>query len=94
LKRLDSQARQLEAKAEGRSLETFIAVERAASPALDGRSVFGWESDLAGKRLRGPSCGRGARAGRLDCHHPPRPNARSEASGGGGLLHFRVLHGG
>ena len=54
LKRLDSQARQLEAKTEGPSLETFIAVERAASPSLDGRSVFGWESDLAGKKAAGP----------------------------------------
>jgi hypothetical protein len=27
-----------------------MAVERAASPALDGRSVFGWEKDLAGKK--------------------------------------------
>jgi uncharacterized protein len=53
LKRLDNQARQLEAKAEGPSLETFIAVERAASPTLDGRSVFGWETDLAGKRPAG-----------------------------------------
>jgi uncharacterized protein len=54
LKRFDSQARQLEAKTEGPSLETFIAVERAASPSLDGRSVFGWESDLAGKKAAGP----------------------------------------
>jgi uncharacterized protein len=27
-----------------------MAVERAASPALDGRSVFGWEKDLVGKK--------------------------------------------
>jgi hypothetical protein len=53
LKRLDNQARQLEATAEGPSLESFIAVERAASPRLDGRSVFGWESDLAGKKATG-----------------------------------------
>jgi hypothetical protein len=53
LKRLDSQARQLEARAEGPSLESFIAVERAASPGLDGRSVFGWESDLAEKKAAG-----------------------------------------
>jgi hypothetical protein len=50
LKRLDSQARHLEANAGGLPLESFIAVERAVSPALDGRSVFGWESDLAGKK--------------------------------------------
>jgi uncharacterized protein len=54
LKRLDGQARQLEAKAEGPALESFIAVERAVSPTLDGRSVFGWESDLAGKKAAGP----------------------------------------
>jgi hypothetical protein len=46
LKRLDDQARQLELTAKGPSLEAFVAMERAASPALDGRSVFGWERDL------------------------------------------------
>jgi uncharacterized protein len=46
LKRLDDQARKLERIATGPSLDTFIATERAASPALDGRSVFGWERDL------------------------------------------------
>jgi hypothetical protein len=50
LKRLDQQARQLEKVATGPSLEAFIASERLASPDLDGRSVFGWESDLQGKR--------------------------------------------
>ena len=49
LKRLDNQARRLEGFAEGPPLEAFIAVERAASSALDGRSVFGWEKDLAAK---------------------------------------------
>jgi hypothetical protein len=53
LKRLDSQARRLEVVAEGPSLESFIAIERAASSALDGRSVFGWEKDLAGKGTAG-----------------------------------------
>ena len=48
LKRLDDQARRLEANASGPSLEAFIATERAKSPSLDGRSVFGWEKDLAG----------------------------------------------
>jgi hypothetical protein len=43
LKRLDEQARRLELTAQGPSLEAFVATERAASPALDGRSVFGWE---------------------------------------------------
>jgi hypothetical protein len=46
LKRLDDQARRLERVAQGPSLESFIATERAASPMLDGRSVFGWEKDL------------------------------------------------
>jgi hypothetical protein len=46
LKRLDDQARRLEHSATGPSLPAFIAGERAASPALDGRSVFGWEADL------------------------------------------------
>jgi hypothetical protein len=50
LKRLDSQARRLEGHVEGPSLKSFVAVERAASPTLDGRSVFGWENDVAGKR--------------------------------------------
>jgi uncharacterized protein len=50
LQRLDSQARRLEATAEGPALESFLAAERAASSALDGRSVFGWESDLAAKK--------------------------------------------
>jgi hypothetical protein len=46
LKRLDDQARRLEHSARGPSLPAFIAGERAASPQLDGRSVFGWEADL------------------------------------------------
>jgi hypothetical protein len=53
LKRLDDQARRLERTAQGSSLEAFIATERAASPALDGRSVFGWERDLAKPRSTG-----------------------------------------
>jgi uncharacterized protein len=53
LKRLDDQARRLEQTAEGPSLESFIAIELAVSPALDGRSVFGWESDLAEKKAAG-----------------------------------------
>src|SRR5664279_3117505 len=48
LKRLDDQARRLERSAQGPSLDSFIAGERAASPDLEGRSVFGWERDLAG----------------------------------------------
>jgi hypothetical protein len=46
LKRLDDQARRLERTADEPSFEAFVATERAASPALDGRSVFGWEKDL------------------------------------------------
>src|SRR5258705_2151906 len=50
LKLLDAQARQLERTASGPSLETFIATERSRSASLDGRSVFGWEKDLAKTR--------------------------------------------
>jgi hypothetical protein len=48
LKRLDDQARHLEQTATGPSFEAFVAVERTRSSALGGRSVFGWESALAG----------------------------------------------
>ncbi|WP_035983837.1 DUF763 domain-containing protein, partial [Bradyrhizobium sp. STM 3843] len=48
LKRLDDQARRLERSATGPTVDAFIATERAASPDLDGRSVFGWERDLVG----------------------------------------------
>jgi hypothetical protein len=51
LQRLDIQARRLEATAEGPALQSFLAAERAASPALDGRSVFGWERDLVAKKV-------------------------------------------
>ena len=53
LKRLDDQARRLERTAQGPSLDSFIATERAASPDLDGRSVFGWERDLADPKAAG-----------------------------------------
>ncbi|MDB5584395.1 MAG: hypothetical protein JWR80_9571 [Bradyrhizobium sp.] len=46
LKRLDDQARRLEHSTSGPSLQAFIAGERATSPQLDGRSVFGWEAEL------------------------------------------------
>jgi hypothetical protein len=46
LRRLDDQARRLERSARGPSFEAFVAAERAASPDLDGRSVFGWERNL------------------------------------------------
>jgi uncharacterized protein len=47
LKRLDDQARQLEGMVAGPSLNAFVATQRAVSTALGGRSVFGWESELA-----------------------------------------------
>jgi hypothetical protein len=47
LKRLDDQPRQLEGMVAGPSLNAFVATQRAVSPALGGRSVFGWESELA-----------------------------------------------
>ncbi|NOJ47265.1 DUF763 domain-containing protein [Bradyrhizobium archetypum] len=50
LKRLDDQSRRLERTAQGPSLDVFIAGERAASPALDGRSVFGWEAELKARK--------------------------------------------
>jgi hypothetical protein len=53
LRRLDDQARRLEVIAEGPALEALMATERAASHALDGRSVFGWEKDLAAKKAAG-----------------------------------------
>jgi len=49
LQRLDAQARQLEGHVSGPSVDAFIAKERAQSPALGGRSVFGWEEDLVGR---------------------------------------------
>jgi hypothetical protein len=49
IERLDRQARLLERSATGPSFDAFVAQERAASPALDGRSVFGWERDIAQK---------------------------------------------
>ena len=52
LKRLDAQARRLERDAKGPSLDTFIAGERDRSASLDGRSVFGWERDVAKGKAR------------------------------------------
>jgi len=46
LKRLDDQARRLEASARGPSFDAFAANERTQSAAYGGRSIFGWESDL------------------------------------------------
>ena len=50
LKRLDDQARLLERTATGPSLNAFVAAERNRSASLDGRSVLGWEKDLAKPR--------------------------------------------
>jgi uncharacterized protein len=50
VKRLDDQARRLESTASGPSLETYVAVERGNSASLGGRSVFGWEQDIANAR--------------------------------------------
>jgi hypothetical protein len=47
IKRLDDQARRLEGTTSGPSLETHIAAERGKSASLGGRSVFGWEQDIA-----------------------------------------------
>jgi hypothetical protein len=54
LKRLDTQARQLERTATGPSFDAFVAAERTRSPALDGRSIFGWEADLAARNKAQP----------------------------------------
>ncbi|CAN5490828.1 DUF763 domain-containing protein [soil metagenome] len=47
IQRLDQQARRLEGRVEGPSVEAHIAQERHMSPAYGGRSVFGWERALA-----------------------------------------------
>jgi hypothetical protein len=43
LARLDDQARQIERRASGASVDAIIAEERALSHSYGGRSVFGWE---------------------------------------------------
>jgi uncharacterized protein len=50
LKRLDDQARRLEAVAERPSLARVIADERAQSASMGGRSVFGWEQQLKARK--------------------------------------------
>ena len=42
IRRLDAQARALEATARGPSLDSFIAEERRRSHEYGGRTVFGW----------------------------------------------------
>lgn len=52
LRRLDAQARRLEATANGPSVDAFMAEERAKSHAYGGRSVFGWEPPAASRDSR------------------------------------------
>ena len=51
LQRLDQQARQLERTANGPSFEDFVDAELKASPALGGRSAFGWEEEPTAHHL-------------------------------------------
>jgi hypothetical protein len=44
IRRLDDQARRLEATASGASVDAYLAEERARSRDYGGRSVFGWEA--------------------------------------------------
>lgn len=53
IERLDRQARLLERTATGPSFDAYVAGEFAASPSLDGRSVFGWERDITQKSKSG-----------------------------------------
>ena len=53
MKRLDTQARALEASASGPSLKSYIAHERARSRDYGGRTVFDDGADLAGVRRSG-----------------------------------------
>jgi hypothetical protein len=46
LKRLDDQARRLEASSRGPSFHSFVANEKSQSAGYGGRSVFGWERDF------------------------------------------------
>ena len=56
LRRLDEQARRVEKFATGRSVDSFIASEREASPDLGGRSVFGWETKVPStKKVKRPA---------------------------------------
>jgi uncharacterized protein len=55
LKRLDNQARRLEAPAGGPPFEAFVANERSKSAEYDGRSTFGCEADLFGGSPRSES---------------------------------------
>ncbi len=50
LRRLDAQARAVEGLVSGPSTKAFIAQERQSSPLFGGRSVFGWEAEIAEAR--------------------------------------------
>jgi hypothetical protein len=52
LRRLDVQARALEHTASGPTFDAYLARERSRSASLGGRSVFGWERDVAPARRR------------------------------------------
>jgi len=52
IRRLDEQARRLEASADGPSVESHIAAELDRSTEYGGRSVFGWEPPGAGAASR------------------------------------------
>jgi hypothetical protein len=52
IRRLDEQARRLEANASGPSFPSFVDNERRHSHAYGGRSVFGWEPPPDGRRIR------------------------------------------
>jgi len=53
IRRLDAQARRLEASASGSSVDAIIAEERTRSHDYGGRSIFGWEPPADA----GPACG-------------------------------------
>jgi hypothetical protein len=63
LKRLDEQSRRLERHAAGPSFEDMIDQEMQASPGYGGRSVLGWEADLAASPAVAQAPLRGAKQG-------------------------------
>lgn len=78
IRRLDAEARRLEAGATGPSFDAYVAAERSRSPACGGRSVFGWER-AAGTVGQGQAC-------RLAAASAPRPEADCDAKQLPGLL--------
>jgi uncharacterized protein len=59
LKRLDDQARRVERRAGGPSVEEFVADERERSASYGGRTVFGWtrpaDGVVAGPKSKSPA---------------------------------------